>query len=356
MSPVQFPTSEASIPDFESIAQSIKAIKRSVPAASGNSYTYFADRFKLAGTVADELDKQITSALTGLPGSLSQLKGVPTVLQQISKIDEAERAGEVPTDKAAIARAQLQAKLGTAVSATVTGFSEAATRLSEPASRLANYAREIGVRQTDAAATEASNQERAQSDVERESARLNILEDRYEKLRAAVDEARGEPTEDLVGLLPDSKELSSLVDIGAADAAAPEITAAKKAIEQAVEMVKKTMALIDKTIKFTQLTEIRDGIYKAVEAQRRVSEAAGERLRSGNALLNDLEIFRSTGTLMNSLAEEANKLVTTFSSFATALQDLDGKPVTADTLEQSVDKMESYLERSRSARNSVILA
>lgn len=355
MSTVQFPNSKDSIPDFKSLAQSVKSIKRSAPAASDGDYIYFADKFKLASTVADELDKQITDALTSLPGSLDNMRAVPTIIGQIGEIDEFERAGKVPTDKAAIARAQLQAKLSTAVSSTIKDFEAATTKLSEPVDRLSNYAQEIEVRQKDALVTETSNQPRAKGDVEREDARLKTLEDRYDKLKSAVDKARGGPTEDLVELLPDEKELSSLVDVKAEDAAAPEVAAAKKAIELAVKQVKKILKLVDKTVEFTQLTEMCNEVHKAVTAQRSLTEAAQERLQRANAMLADLDTFKTTGVSMALLAAEASKLVTAFSSFATKLQDLDSQPVTADTLKGLAGNMGSYLKEARAARNSVIL-
>ena len=354
MSTVQFPSSEASIPDFESIAKAVQAIKRSVPSASDGAYSYFADKFRLASTVADQLDRQIREALSKLPVSLDNMKRVPEILEQIGKIDEAERAGNLSTDRAAIARTQLQAKLGTEVSSTLNAFSEAPTKLSDPANRLTNYARDIEARLPDAVASETSKQARAKADVERESARLNTLLERYEKLKLAVDKARGGPTEDLAGLLPDKEELSSLLDVGAADAAAPKVGAAKKAAEFAANQIKKILKLVDKTIELQQLTQLRDEVYKAVEAQRTVTEAAQELERTANATLRDLETFKTTGESMTLLAAETNKLVTAFSSFATQIQDLDGKPIAANTIEGIVANMDSYLEQARKAINNVI--
>jgi len=354
MSTVQFPNSKASIPDFDSLAQSVKSIKRSAPAARDGAYTYFTDLLKLASTVADELDKQITDALTSLPGSLGNIKAVPAIMEQIGKIDESERTGKIPTDKAAIGRAQLQAKLGTAVSSTIKDFNAATTKLSEPIARLSNYAQRIEVRQKDTLATETSDQTRAKGDVAREDARLKTLEERHDKLNSAVDKARGGPTEDLVELIPDEEELSSLVDVEAEDAAAPEVAAAKKAVELSVKQVKKMLKLVDKTIEFIQLTKMRDEVYKAVKAQRSLKEAAQERLQTANTTLALLDTFKTTGVTMASLAAEASKLVTAFSTFATRLQELDGQPVTADTL-KGLENMESYLKDARAARNSVIL-
>jgi hypothetical protein len=354
MSTVQFPISEAIIPDFDSIAKAIKAIKGSVASASDGPYSYFADKFKLASTVAVQLDRQIRDALTSLPVSLGNMRGVAPILEKISEIDEAERAGDISTDKAAIARAQLQARLGTAVSSTLTAFSDA-TKLSEPAGRLTNYAREIEARLPEAVDSETSNQARATADVERESARLNTLQQRYDKLLLAVEKARGGPTEDLVGLLPDTNELSSLLDVGAADAAAPQVTAVKKAIELAVNQIRNILKLVDNMIEFQQLTELRDEVSKAVQAQRQVTEAAQERERTAKATLTQLETFKTTGESMTLLAAETNKLVTAFSSFATQIQNLDGKPIAANTIEGILPNMESYLEQARKAINNVIL-
>lgn len=213
----------------------------------------------------------------------------------------------------------------------------------------------IEERLKDAIATETSNQTRAKQDVEREGARLKTIEERYEKLKAAVDEARGGPTEDLVGLIPDKEELSSLVDVGAADAAAPQVAIAKKSIKLAVEQIKKILLLVDKTMKFAQLTEIRDEVFNAVTAQRRVVEAAQERLRMENVTLTVLDTVKTAGASMTSLAAETNKLATAFISFATTLRDLNNQPVTADTLEKIVNDMEFYVEQARGARNKVIL-
>lgn len=237
----------------------------------------------------------------------------------------------------------------------INDFNAAATELFERADRLSTYGQEIEERLKDAIATETSNQTRAKQDVEREGARLKTLEERYEKLKAAVDEARGGPTEDLVGLIPDKEELSSLVDVGAADAAAPQVAIAKKSIKLAVEQIKKILLLVDKTMKFAQLTEIRDEVFNAVTAQRRVVEAAQERLRMENVTLTVLDTVKTAGASMTSLAAETNKLATAFISFATTLRDLNNQPVTADTLEKIVNDMEFYVEQARGARNKVIL-
>lgn len=355
MSPLQFSNSKASMPDFEAVARSVKVIKRSVSATNDGAYTYFADRIKLAATVADELDKTITDALASLPKSLSNMKSVQPILQKIGEIDEAQRTGKISTEQGNAARTQLQGKLGNTVSSTITDFNEAATQLSTPADRLSTYGKEIEVRLKDALDTETSNQARSKQDSDREGERLKTLENRYEKLEAAVDEARGGPTEDLVGLLPDEKELSSLVDVDEADAANPKVAAAKKAIEFAVKQVKKILALVDKTIKFEQLKEIRDELSKAVTAQRSVLEAAQDRLQTANATIAVLDTVKTAGASMTLLAAETTKLSTAFFSFATTLRDLDNQPVTADTLAKIVSDMEFYVEQARGARNKVIL-
>lgn len=355
MNTVQFPTAKVEIPDFDTLAKSVKTIKRSVPATSDAAYSYFADRLKLADSVVDDLDKQVTNALTSLPPSLNGAKQVQAILENITKINASEQAGTIPADKAAAARGQLQGKLGEAVSSTIQDFGAAATALSEPADRLSGYARVIEPRLEEATKTETSNQTRAIADAEREGNRLTILEERLAKLDAAVDAARGGPTEDIVALIPDEKELSSLLDLGAADAAAPEVAVAKKSIEMAVAQIKKVLALVDKTIKFVQLTELRNQVFAAASAQRKVEDAAQARLRAANSTLTVLDTVKAAGVAMASVAAETNKLATVFAGFVTQLQSLEGEQVTADTLTKSITDMESYLKRSREARNKVIL-
>lgn len=355
MSTAQFSSSKASIPDFEVVAQSIKAIKQSVLASKDGAYSYYADKFKLASAVANNLDKQIAKALISLPISLDNMKAVLKLLEAIGKIDAGERAGKIPTEKAAVARGQMQANLGNTVSSIIKDFNEVTAKLSEPADRLSNYARTIKVRLQETIATETSNQERAKRDVERESARLKTLEERYEKLKTATDEARGGPTDDLVGLVPDKNELLSLLDDETKDAATPKVVGAKKSIEIAIEQIKEIFELFEKTNKFTELAEVRDEIYSAVKAQRTVTEAAQERLRTENKALKEVDTYNTTVESMNSLAAETKKLVNAFSSFATKLQDMEGKQITADTLVRSFDDMEFYLEKARDAHNNVIV-
>ncbi|MEV3818088.1 alpha-xenorhabdolysin family binary toxin subunit B [Aeromonas salmonicida] len=353
---MQLSNSKAIIPNFESVAQSVTTIKRSVPATSDGAYSYFIDRLKLAATVADNLNQEISNALTLLPTSLNSMKAVQPLQHKIGEIDEAQRTGKIPTEQANTARAQLQGKLSNAVSSTLTDFDNAATKLSESADRLSTFGKETEVRLKDAIATETANHERLKQDVDRESARLKTLKERYDTLAAAVDEARGGPTEDLVGLLPDEKELSSLLDAGPEDAAAPEVGAAKKAIELAVKQIKKILAVVDKTIKFEQLTQMRDEVSKAATTQASVVKAFQESLRAENATLALLDTIGTAGTSMTALATETTKLSTEFFSFAATLRDLNNQAVTADTLMEIINDMEFYLKQARDARNKVILS
>lgn len=352
---MQLSNSKAIIPNFESVAQSVTTIKRSVPATSDGAYSYFADRISLAATVADNLNQEISNALTLLPTSLNNMKAVQQLQQKIGEIDEAQHTGKISTEQANAARAQLQGKLSNAASSTLTDFDNAAAKLSESAERLSTFGKETSVRLKDATATETANHERLKQDVDRESARLKTLKDRYATLAAAVDEARGGPTEDLVGLLPDEKELSSLLDADPEDAAAPEVGAAKKAIELAVKQIKKILAVIDKTIKFEQLTQIRDEIFKAVTKQTSVVEAFQESLRTVNATLAQLDTIGMAGTSMTALATETTKLSTELFSFVATLRDLNNQAVTVDSLMDLINDMEFYLKQARDARNKVIL-
>jgi hypothetical protein len=351
-----FSNSKAIIPNFESVAQSVTTIKRSIPATSDGAYSYFTDRLKLAATVADNLNQEISNALTLLPTSLNNMKAVQPLQQKIGEIDEAQRTGKISTEQANTARAQLQGKLSNAVSSTLTDFDNAATKLSESADRLSTFGKETEVRLKDAIATETANHERLKQDVDRESARLKTLKERYDTLAAAVDEARGGPTEDLVGLLPDEKELSSLLDAGPKDAVAPEVGAAKKVIELAVKQIQKILAVVDKTIKFEQLTQMRDEVSKAAMEQASVVEAFQESLRAENATLAMLDTIGTAGTSMTALATETTKLSTEFFSFVATLRDLNNQAVTADTLMEIINDMEFYLKQARDARNKVILS
>ncbi|WP_324003593.1 hypothetical protein [Aeromonas hydrophila] len=352
---MQLSNSKAIIPNFESVAQSVATIKRSVPATSDGAYSYFADRINLAATVADNLNQDISNALTLLPTSLNNMKAVQQLQQKIGEIDEAQHTGKISTEQANAARAQLQGKLSNAASSTLTDFDNAAAKLSESAERLSTFGKETAVRLKDATATETANHERLKQDVDRESARLKTLKDRYATLAAAVDEARGGPTEDLVGLLPDEKELSSLLDADPEDTAAPEVGAAKKAIELAVKQIKKILAVIDKTIKFEQLTQIRDEVFKAVTKQTSVVETFQESLRSVNATLAQLDTIGMAGTSMTALATETTKLSTELFSFVATLRDLHNQAVTVDSLMDLINDMEFYLKQARDARNKVIL-
>ena len=96
MSKNQPPNLKDSLPNFQSMAESVKTIKRSVPETADGSYTYFADNCKLAAGIADNIDQQTRDALTSLPGSLNELEVVvEPILSQIEKIDRAEGCASV---------------------------------------------------------------------------------------------------------------------------------------------------------------------------------------------------------------------------------------------------------------------
>lgn len=353
---MQLSNSTAHIPNFESVAHSVTTIKRSVPATSDGTYSYFTDRLKLAATVADNLNQEISNALVLLPASLNNMKAVQPLQQKSGEIDEAQRTGKISTEQAKAAQAQLQGKLSATVSSTLTNFDNAATKLSESTERLSTFGKETEVRLKDTIATETANYERLKQDVDRESARLKTLKERYDTLAAAVDEARGGPTEDVVGVLPDEKELSNLLDAEPENAVAPEVGAAKKAIELSVKEIKKILAAVDKTIKFEQLIQIRDELSRAVTKQTSVVEAFQERLRAENATLALLKTIGTAGTSMTALATETTKLSTELSNFAATLRDLNNQAVTADNLMELIDYMEFYVKQARDARSKVILS
>ncbi|MCA2694137.1 MULTISPECIES: alpha-xenorhabdolysin family binary toxin subunit B [unclassified Microcystis] len=356
MSTMQFSNSKASIPNFQSVADSVKTIKRSVPAISDGAYPYLTDRLTLAAVVADDLETKITETLALLPVSLDATKVVQELLQDIGKIDEAQRTGQISTEQANTERAQLQGELNDAVSSLLTDFNNAATKLSEFANRLSKFGEETEVRLKDAIATETANNERLKQDVDRESARLKTLKERYDKLCAAVDKARGTPTKDIVGLLPDEKELSSLLDAGLGDAAAPEVAVAKKSIELAIGQIKSILAVVDKTIKFNQLAQMRNEVNKALTTQRTVVDAFQQRLQAQNATLSLRETIGTAVASMTALATETTKLSTAFFSFATTLRDLNNQAVTEDTLMTIINDMEFYVNQARNERHKVILS
>ncbi|WP_240533758.1 hypothetical protein [Aeromonas veronii] len=339
----------------------VTTIKRCVPATSDGVYSYFADRINLAATVVDDINKEISNALALLPTSLNNMKSVQQLQQKIGEIDEAQHTGKISTDQANAARTQLQGNLSNVVSSTLADFKNAATELSEPATRLSTFGKETSVRLKDATATETANHERLKQDVDRESSRLKTLKDRYATLAAAVDEARGGPTENLVGLLPDEMELSNLLDTDPKDAAAPEdvavpeVGAAKKSIELSVKQINKILAVIDKTIKFNQLTQIRDEVFKAVTKQTCVVEAFQESPRTVNTALAQPDTIGMAGTSMAALATETTKLSTELFSFETTLRDLNNQAVTVDSLMELINDIEFYLKQARDARNKVIL-
>lgn len=344
-----------SVPDMEAIAQSIKTINRSVPATEDGAYTYFADNMKQASVVAENVTVQITEALTTLPTSLQGLKVVEAFAANIEKVNKAEKDGDVDAETAKKGRAQLQDKLNEQLSLIFTSFSESADNLSESANRLSGYAKKNEVRIKDAFSTETANHERAKSDQERESNRLDTLESRYEKLNEAVDEKRGGPLEDLIAIIPDEEELSGLMDVGAEDAAAPEVAAAKKAVELSISQIKKVLAVAEKTIEFMQLAEIRDEVFKATQAQRKIANASAERLREANNKIGGLLIVKSAGSAMSKTGDEVGKIVATFLSFVNDLKNMNGKGISESGISNSYDNMDSYLTRLRKAKSEVIL-
>ena len=120
------------------------------------------------------------------------------------------------------------------------------------------------------------------------------------------------------------------------------------------EQIQYLLNLVDKTIKFTQLTEIHDEVYKAVQGQRQVTEAAQERLQLKNTRLTDLEAFKTTGALMLSLAAEANKLVIAFFSLATKRQDLNGQIARYESIGKTniaVSRLMRYFSKHKAARS-----
>ncbi len=355
MSIIEFPNKDKSLPDMNAISQSIKTINRAVPAVQDGAYSYFADSIKMGSTIAENINTQITDALTILPTSLHKLKSVEAFATNIAKINASEKAGEIDADTSAKGRKQLEDKLNEGVSSIITSFESNSNDLSESAGRLSNYSNKVDVRLKDALSTETASHERAKSDAERESARLSTLEARYEKMKASVDEKRGGPTDELIDIIPDEKELSSLLDVGAEDAAAPEVAAAKKGVELAVAEIKKVLEVIGKTIEFVQLANIRDEIFKAMEAQRKVSNATAENLRAIDKTFGELDTVKSAGDAMATAGGEVNKMVVTFSSFVESLKNMDGKEITEDTISSMYDSMNSYLEQVCKANNNVIL-
>jgi hypothetical protein len=355
MSIIQNPNKVISIPDFNSITQSIKTINRAVPAIENGVYSYFTDSIKLASTIANNLTNQMTDALTSLPTTLENLKLVEGFASNIEKINNAVKTGEIDEKMADIGRNQLQAKLNDAASLIILKFDQYGDELSESAQRLAKYSDRIEVRLIDASATETANQARAKADFDRESARLTTLETSLSELNKAVDEKRGGPAEDLLALIPDEKALSSLIDVGAADAAAPEVAAAKKTIELAVSEIKKVLEVVDKTIEFVQLANIRDEIFKATQAQREVLNAVVKRLKDTKNTIAELDYINTTGEAMATAATEVNKMVLTFSKFVNDIQNLDGKQITAALISGLYDSMNSYLDLVRKSQNNVIL-
>ncbi len=354
MTIIQF-RSKISFPDMTLLAQSIKDINRAVNETEDGAYTYFADNIKMASTISGKLTNQVTAALTTLPGSLQNLNSVQAFAENIAKINDAEKAGKISENAAEQGRKQLQDRLNEGLSSVITSFENNSDALAESRERLSNYSAKIDVRIKDALSTEEANQKRAKADSDRENNRLATLEARLVKLDDAVDKNRGGPTEDFASILPDEKELSSLLDIGATDAAAPEVAAAKKAVEAAVAEIKKVLKVVDKTIKFIQLSEMRDEMFTATQEQRKIVNATTKTLDAINTTLRVLDTTNSAGKSMETAAEEVNKMVETFSGFVEDLKNLDGKQITETTMSSLFDTMNKYLEQVRTAQNKVIL-
>lgn len=362
---------ENSIPDMDVLLNAIKSIKRAVPAVKDGDYSYFADSINMGSTIADDVNSQITEALTQLPTSLEQLLSVDSFAQGIAKINAAEEAGTVDADTASAGRKQLQDRLNEGVTTVVVSFDNSASDLSGSGDRLKNYSNKNEVRLKDANQTETANHDRAKADKEREGARVDVLQSRYDKLSEAVDEKRGGPVDELLEILPDEDELSDLLDLagsgsgsedpaeGAAEAAtaaaAPEAAAAKKAIELAVKQIKKILGVINKIVEFQQLVDIRDQVFKALQAQRTVSNEAAARLRKANETIGQLALIQKASDSMNSVSTEVNKMTNTFTDFTQQIKNLDGSQIGEDTISTLYKSMKAYLEQSIKAKNSVIL-
>jgi len=344
------------LPDMNAIAQSIKTIRRAVPATQDGAYTYFADDINIASTIADTLESQVNDALIKLPISIKKLKSAEAFTLGIEKINNAEKAGEIDAKTADAGRQQLESRLTESVSSVIIDFTNSANDLSETARRLSKNSDKVDIRRKDAVATETSNFDRATSDFKRENARVDTLQATLDKLNNAVDESRGGPTEDLVSLIPDEKELSSLLDVGAEDAAAPEVAAAKKAVELAVAEMKKVLAVVDKTIEFIHLTELRDQVFDALQAQRKISNAAAERVRVASNTLGVLGTIAIAGVAMGTASDEVQKMVSAFSNFTREVKNLDGKEITEATISPLCNPMDSYLAQLSIAHNNVILS
>jgi hypothetical protein len=343
------------LPDMDSLMNSIKTINRAVPALSNSAYSYFNDTLKMSSTIAEEIDTKVSDALVILPTSLEKMKSAESFAQSIAKINALEKEGSISADQADAAREQLEVRLNDSLSSTINSFSDHATRLTDSSDRLAVYANKITVRLKDANSTETANFDRAKKDADRENERVKILEARYEKLREAADEKRGGPLDEFTDIIPDGKELSSLLDVGAGDAAAPEAAAAKKAVELAVTEMKKMLESLKGVIKFMEIADLRDEAFKALQAQRKVANAASDLLKAENEKMGELDTVQSAGDAIGTVAKEVDKIASTFSSFVSSLKNLDGKEVDDDTISKLFDSMSSYLDQVRTDKNHVIL-
>jgi len=355
MNTIAFTNSGNSLPDFERLANSIKTVKRGFPAVKDGSYTYFADTINGAAGIVDGLGNHLTSLLTSLPRSLDDMQQSASLLDKIGQIDDAEQKGQLTAEKAGAARTQLQGKFNEALSSTLTALTTGGETLSGSADGLVKLVRKIEVRANDAHATEIANQTRAKANLDGANARLKILDNRLSKLNDAVDEKRGGPTEDLLSVLPDKDELTSLMDLGAEDVAAPELAIAKKSVEIAMNQLEKVLKLVDKTIEFERLRDIRDKVFAAREAQGKVVVAAQATLDTIKATLGVLSTVTSAKDAMTAVAEETTTLSRALGGFAAEIQGLDGQQVTAKSVTDIVTKAKSYLTRVQKAYNDVTL-
>lgn len=367
MAEVQTLNSIDEMPDMNVIAQSIKTINRQVLKAADGIYSYFADSMKMSSVVSNKLKNQITDALTRLPTSLENLKSIEAFAANIEKINAAEKAGKIDANRADIRRKQLAGKLNQEVSSVVSTFDDNVAELSESVARLSKYSDTISVRIKDSLTTEESNQRRAKADIERESARLTALEEKLAELNTAVDERRGGPADELIDLMPDEEALSSLLDANAvsseaetaeaaAEASAAELAAAKTAMKLAVAEVKKVLKVVGDTVEFTQLTMVRDEIFKASEAQRKIVNATTERYKLASSTLEELTNIKVTSNAMATIGVDVNKMLATFSSFTATIKNLDGEHIDQKILISLFTSMKDYLNQVRKAHNDVILA
>lgn len=356
MSTTETSKNNGELPDMNAIGQSIKEIKRAVPVTQDSAYSYFADAMKNASYVADMINGQITDALSTLQVALNPMTLVKECVSNIEKINEAERAVKIDSINAATARGQMEKKLNDGLSSVITSFQKSSDDLSESTERLATFSQIISVRLKDATKTETASRDRIKGDLVLEQARLETLEDRYEKIKVTCDEKRGGPIDELKEIIPDKEELSSLMDVAAEDAVAgPEVAVAKKAIELAVTQINKILEIAGKVIEFTQLVEMRDAIFSALQAQQKIVKEKKASLAKVEEALDKLAIIENAAKAMETIAIEVGKIVEEFTSFVSSLQNLDDEELTADTITNLHKSMNDYLDRVRKANKKVIL-